>query len=193
MMKELVVASNNPCKLVEIKELVHNVQLWTLKDIGFNAEIPEPFETFRENALSKAQTVQAFCGKNVFSEDSGLCVAALGGKPGVHSAHFCGERNDERNLQQVLTELKGEINRKAFYTAVIALIWNGETHYFEGYCHGTIAKEKHGTGGFGYDPVFVPDGFTSTFGELPASTKNAISHRSEAVKKMVEFLKNEID
>ena len=187
-MKELVIASNNRGKLKEIMEVVQDVKLWTLADIGFMAEIPEPFETFRENALIKAQTVHDFCNKNAFSEDSGLCVAALSGRPGVHSAHYCGTRNDEGNLQKVLAELEGISDRRAHYTAMIALIWNGEVHYFDGFCHGTIATEKRGTGGFGYDPIFIPDGYTDTFGELDPAIKNTISHRAAAVHQMIAFL-----
>jgi XTP/dITP diphosphohydrolase len=190
MEQELVVASNNAGKLKEIELLLQHIKLLTLKDIGFAAEIPEPYHTFRENAYEKAKTVFNFCHKNVFAEDSGICVRALQDAPGVDSAHYSGSRNDEANLQKVLLEMKQTNFRYAYYKAVICLIWKGETHYFEGVCEGKIMKEKRGENGFGYDPIFVPDGHTLTFAELPVEVKNSISHRSKAVQKMVAFLNN---
>ena len=169
--------------------MVEGIELLSLKDIGFMEEIAEPFHTFEENALAKASAVHRRCGKNVFADDSGLCVNALDGAPGVDSAHYCGMRDDEQNLQKVLTELKSAADRSAFYKAVICLIWNDEVYYFEGICEGDIMDEKRGAGGFGYDPIFVPKGYNQTFGELPLSIKNLISHRGKAVKKMVDFLK----
>ncbi len=160
----------------------------SLKEIGFTEEIPEHYHSFEENALAKASAINKFCGKNVFADDSGLCIHALNGEPGVDSAHYCGVRDDEQNLQKVLKELKGAEDRDAFYKAVICLIWEGEVYYFEGICNGTIIDEKRGAGGFGYDPVFIPEGYNQTFGELPLDVKNGISHRGKAVKKMVEFL-----
>jgi XTP/dITP diphosphohydrolase len=191
-MEQLVIASNNAGKIREIRELVESVELLSLQDIEFTEEIAEPFFTFEENALAKASAIHQFSGKNVFADDSGLCVTALNGIPGVDSAHYCGERNDEQNLQKVLTELNGADDRSAFYKAVICLIWNDDVYYFEGICRGHIINEKRGGGGFGYDPVFVPDGYEQTFAELPLSIKNQISHRGKAVKKMVEFLKEKV-
>jgi XTP/dITP diphosphohydrolase len=185
---QLVIASNNKGKIHEIEKLVTGVELLSLADIGFTAEIPEPFQTFNENAHAKASAIHAFCGKNVFADDSGICVSALGGAPGVDSAHYSGTRSDELNLQKVLHELAGAGDRSAYYKAVICLIWNGEVHYFEGVCEGMIIKEKRGDGGFGYDPVFVPNGFLQTFAELPLSTKNEISHRGMAIGKMIRFI-----
>jgi XTP/dITP diphosphohydrolase len=190
MEQELVVASNNAGKLKEIAALIQNIKLYTLKDIGFTAEIPEPHHTFRENAHEKAITVFNFCGKNVFAEDSGICVRALQDAPGVDSAHYSGTRNDEANLQKVLLALKQTNFRYAYYKAVICLIWKGEIHYFEGVCEGKISYEKRGENGFGYDPIFIPEGHTLTFAELPAEVKNSISHRSKAVQKMIAFLNN---
>ncbi len=191
-MQQLVIASNNEGKIREIRELVQDVELLSLRDIDFTQEIEEPFHTFEENALAKASAIYEFCGKNVFADDSGLCVNALLGAPGVDSAHYSGKRDDEQNLQKVLHELKGSADRSAFYKAVICLIWDGEVYYFEGICEGKIIDEKRGEGGFGYDPVFVPDGYDMTFGELPLNIKNRISHRGKAVKKMVEFLTERI-
>ena len=169
--------------------MLPGIRLLSLQEIGFSEDTPEPWHTFEENALAKASAVYKFCGKNVFADDSGICANALGGRPGVDSAHFSGSRDDEGNLRRLLKELEDKEDRTAYYKAVICLIWNGEVYYFEGLCHGLIAREKHGHGGFGYDPVFVPDGFDETFGELSPEVKNSISHRGKAVRKMVEFIK----
>jgi XTP/dITP diphosphohydrolase len=186
--KELVIASNNPGKIREIREVVRGIELRSLGDIGFTEEIPEPFHTFEENALAKASAIYTATGKNVFADDSGLCVIALNGAPGVDSAHYSGSRNDEANLQQVLAELKDKEDRSAFYKAVICLMWEGEVYYFEGICEGRIIEQKRGERGFGYDPIFIPTGYDETFGELPSDIKNSISHRGKAVRKMVEWL-----
>ncbi len=187
-MQQLVIASNNAHKISEIKALVGDIELLSLKDIGFTEDIAEPFHTFEENALAKASAIYKFCDKNVFADDSGICVHALGGAPGVDSAHFSGERDDEKNLQKVLAGLKGQEDRRAFYKAVICLVWDGEVYYFEGICEGKIIEEKRGEGGFGYDPIFIPDGYDLTFAELPLRVKNKVSHRGKAVMKMVEYL-----
>ncbi len=169
--------------------MVGDIELLSLKDIGFTEDIPEPYHTFEENALAKASAIYKFSGKNVFADDSGICVNALNGAPGVDSANFSGARDDEKNLQKVLKELKGAQDRSAFYKAVICLIWDGEVYYFEGICEGEIIGAKRGEGGFGYDPIFIPVGYEQTFADLPLSLKNKISHRGKAVMKMVEFLK----
>lgn len=191
-MQELVIASNNAGKILEIRQMIEGISLLSLRDVGFDAEIAEPFHTFEENAFAKASAIHQFSGKNVFADDSGICVNALKGEPGVDSAHYSGERDDEKNLQKVLQELKGAEDRTAFYKAVICLIWNERTYYFEGICNGHIIEEKRGTSGFGYDPIFIPDGYDETFAQLPLSVKNQISHRGIAVKKMVDFLQSEI-
>jgi XTP/dITP diphosphohydrolase len=190
-MQELVIASNNRGKIGEIRAMVEDIDLLSLNDIGFTGDIPEPYDTFEENALAKASAIHKFSGKNVFADDSGMCVNALDGLPGVDSAHYSGDRDDEKNLQLVLTNLLGSNDRSAFYKAVICLIWNEETYFFDGVCEGTIIGEKRGTGGFGYDPIFVPTGYDQSFGELPLDIKNQISHRAKAVRKMVEFLKTQ--
>ena len=187
-MKELVIASNNPGKIREIREVVRGIELLSLSDIGFTEEIPEPFHTFEENALAKASAIYTATGKNVFADDSGLCINALNGAPGVDSAHYSGKRDDEANLQKALSELKGSDDRSAFYKAVICLMWEGEVYYFEGICEGQIIEQKRGERGFGYDPIFIPAGYDETFGELPSDIKNSISHRGKAVRKMVEWL-----
>lgn len=187
-MKELVIASNNQGKILEINAMIEGIELLSLNDIGFTDEIPEPYFTFEENAMAKASSIHAYCGKNVFADDSGICVNALNGEPGVISAHYSGKRDDEANLQKVLRELKDKNDRSAYYKAVICLIWDEETYFFEGICNGRVIEEKRGTGGFGYDPIFIPDGYNETFAELPLSIKNKISHRGKAVEKMVQFL-----
>jgi len=187
---ELVIASNNKGKIKEIREVLQEVELLSLSDIGFTEDTPEPWHTFEENAHAKANAVYLFCGKNVFADDSGLCVNHLGGAPGVDSAHYSGTRDDEQNLQRVLRELEGADDRSAYYKAVICLVWDGEVYYFDGTCEGQIISEKRGSGGFGYDPIFIPDGYERTFAELPPEVKNAISHRGKAVRKMVGFIKS---
>lgn len=188
----LVIASNNAGKIKEIRQLLPGMELLSLKDIGFDKEIPEPYHTFAENAAVKARTVHEFCGRNTFADDSGICVPVLNDAPGVFSARYAGEPcDDERNLQKLLDEMKGKEDRRAYYKAVICLVWNGKEHYFEGTCHGTLATTPSGTGGFGYDPIFVPDGYDQTFGKLSADIKNQLSHRGEAVRKMVSFIKSQ--
>ena len=191
-MQQLVIASNNAHKISEIKALVGDIELLSLRDIGFTDDIAEPFHTFEENALAKASAIYKFSGKNVFADDSGICVNALSGAPGVDSAHYSGTRDDEKNLQKVLAGLKGEEDKSAFYKAVICLIWDGEVYYFEGICEGNIIDGKRGEGGFGYDPIFIPAGYNQTFAELPLNTKNKISHRGKAVRKMIDFLRDKI-
>jgi XTP/dITP diphosphohydrolase len=189
---ELVMASNNKGKIREIKELLQDVQLLSLTDIGFTEDIPEPWHTFEENAHAKAWTIFSFSGKNVFADDSGICVRHLAGRPGVDSAHYSGKRDDEANLQQVLHNMNGVADRSAWYKAVICLVWDGTEHYFEGICEGTLLEEKRGAGGFGYDPIFIPEGYEQTFAELSPEVKNAISHRGKAVRQMVAFIKNRL-
>jgi XTP/dITP diphosphohydrolase len=189
-MKELVIASNNQGKIREIRSMIDNIQLLSLADVNFTEEIEEPFKTFEQNALAKAGTIHNATGKNVFADDSGICIEALNGEPGVDSAIYAGlPRSDERNLQKVLDELKGIENRRAYYIAVICLIWDEEVYYFEGRCYGQITEAPIGNGGFGYDPIFIPDGYDKSFGELPLNIKNEISHRGKAVRAMVDFLK----
>ncbi len=188
-MTEIVLASNNAGKIKELKALLPAFHLLSLKDIGFDLEIPEPFETFEENAKEKAKTIFEFCGKNVLADDSGLCVSALNGSPGVHSAYYGGHpRSDEKNNLQLLTALKGNINREANYKAIICLYRKEGVHFFEGTCQGTILEAPQGNAGFGYDPLFVPNGFTQTFAELPLEVKNKLSHRGKAIEKLKAFL-----
>jgi XTP/dITP diphosphohydrolase len=187
---EIVIATNNAGKLNEIQAMLPGYILHTMRAIGFTDNIPEPYETFEQNALTKAQTVYHFCGKAVMADDSGICIAALDDKPGVYSARYAGpDATDHENVQKALQELQGIQDRSAYYKAVICLILNEQTYFFEGFCHGTITEAPIGEGGFGYDPIFVPNGYSDTFAQLPLSVKNGLSHRGEAIRKMVAFLK----
>ncbi len=160
-----------------------------LQDIGCPLDLPETSPTIEGNALQKARYVYENYGVDCFSEDTGLEVEALGGEPGVLSARFAGEgKNAEDNMQLVLEKMAGEENRKARFYTVIALMLGGEEHLFEGIAEGEIRRERSGTGGFGYDPIFQPMGFERTFAELTKEEKNAISHRGKAVGKLVKFL-----
>lgn len=188
-MQQLVIASNNKGKIEEIRSMIDNIELLSLSDIGFEEEIEEPFHSFEENALTKARTIVAFSVKNAFADDSGLCVPALKNEPGVHSAYYGGlPRTDEKNNARLLKELEHVADRTAFYKCVICLIWEADTYFFEGICEGTIALHPTGEKGFGYDPLFIPAGYEESFGVLPLSVKNELSHRGKAVRKMVEFL-----
>lgn len=187
---KLIFASNNAHKIAEIREkLPMGIEIFSLKDIQFFEEIPEPFDTFYDNAKIKAETIYRFSHTNVFSEDSGLVIPALDGGPGVFSARYAGEgKNDRDNLEKVLKEMEGKENREAYYLAHICLIWDGEEIHFEGRCEGRIADSPKGNGGFGYDPIFIPNGFEETFGELEPNVKLSISHRTRALQEMVQWL-----
>lgn len=188
---ELVFASNNPHKLQEIAAILGpEFHLSSLSEIGCSEEIPEPWPTLEENALAKARFVYQRYGRNCFADDTGLEVDALGGRPGVQSARYAGPgKNSRDNMLKLLEELKNESRRKARFRAVIALIIDGEEMLFEGIVNGVIAHEPKGEGGFGYDPVFIPEGYEQTFGQLPAELKNTMSHRFRAIEKLVGFLK----
>jgi XTP/dITP diphosphohydrolase len=187
---EFVFATNNPRKIKEIRQLAgDNMVIQTLRECGISEELPEPYETFAKNAWSKANYVFKKTGKDCWAEDSGLVVPALEGAPGVFSARYAGiPPNDERNNNKLLKEIEGKSNRTAYYHATICLILKGTEHYFEGRCDGKIIEEYRGVNGFGYDPLFIPDGFDKTFGELDAVTKNAISHRSKVFHKLMSFI-----
>ena len=188
-MKELVLASANKKKIAELQDLVEGLHILSLKDIGFNQTIEEPYFTFKENALQKARTVFNFCNKNVLSDDSGLSVLTLNNQPGVFSARYAGEQaTDEENLNKLLHDMEGKESRKAFYTAVLCLIWDGVPHYFEGTCHGVLISEPRGSNGFGYDPIFIPNGYEQTFAELSPEVKKKISHRAQAMRELENFL-----
>lgn len=187
---ELVFATNNRHKLNEVQALLEGkFRLVSLADMGFFEDIPEDYDTLQANALQKARHIYSLRRKNCFADDTGLEVEALNGKPGVYSARYAGEqKNPKDNIKKLLENLEGVKNRNAVFRTVIALIINGEEHLFEGNVTGTIVDEEQGSDGFGYDPVFLPNGYTQTFAQMPLSLKNKISHRGLAVTKLVNFL-----
>ena len=189
-MRKIVFATNNKHKLIEIRSiLVDDFEVLSLSDIGFYEDIPETGNTLAENASIKSQHIFERFKIDCFSDDTGLEVDALDGRPGVYSARFAGENSTyEQNVDKLLRELKDVENRKARFKTVISLILDGNEYQFEGKVEGTITKNKHGTKGFGYDPVFLPDGYQQTFAEMSAELKNSISHRGKAVAKLVDFL-----
>lgn len=188
---KLVFATNNAHKLEEVADkLSGSIELLSLTDIGCNDDIEETGTTFNENASIKSQFIWNKYHLNCFGDDSGLEIDALGGEPGVYSARYAGGHgNHAANMDKVLEKLKDETNRKARFRTVISLIWNGRETFFEGTVEGTIRHERSGNGGFGYDPIFQPDGYDVTFAEMSMAQKNAISHRARAVEKLVAFLK----
>lgn len=189
---KLCLATNNRHKIEELQAILGNkFELVTLEEIGCFDEIPETQPTMEGNSLQKAQYVYDNFGVNCFADDSGLEVDALGGEPGVYSARYAGEeRSHAKNIEKLLTNLKGVEDRSAQFRAVVTLIIDGEINQFEGIIRGKIIDELRGNGGFGYDPVFVPEGFDRTFAEMTMDEKNPISHRGRSVAKLVEFLAN---
>lgn len=190
MKRKLVFATNNAHKLDEVREVVKdNFEILSLKDIGCNEDIDETGATLAENALIKVRYVKEKYAYDCFGDDTGLEVEALNGAPGVFSARYAGDGHDAKaNMKKLLKELEGKTNRKACFRTVIALILDGKEYQFEGRIDGDILTEEHGTAGFGYDPVFRPEGYTQTFAELGIDIKNEISHRALAVKALCEFL-----
>lgn len=189
-MKLIVFASSNEGKTKEIKSLLENeFKVVNLLDIGCTEEIPETTDTFEGNALQKSTYVLENYQLDCFADDSGLEVEALNGDPGVYSARYSGSRDNEKNIKLLLSKLNGINDRKAQFRTVISLLLDGKNYFFEGIIKGEIISEKRGKGGFGYDPIFIPEGYNETFAELDASIKNKISHRAIATKKMIAFLK----
>lgn len=189
---KLVFATNNAHKLEEIRAILGtDMEILSLADIDCHDDIPETAETLEGNALIKARWVKERYGFDCFADDTGLEVSALGGAPGVHTARYAyPDRHDpEANTQKLLEALKNKNDRSARFRTVVALIYNGEEHLFEGIVNGQIATEKRGTEGFGYDPVFSPEDTGRTFAELGVEVKNRISHRARAVQKLVDFLR----
>ena len=191
MKKKFVFATNNAHKLEEVTAILGDkIELLSMKDIHCHADIPETADTLEGNALLKARYIFENYNMDCFADDTGLEVEALNGAPGVYSARYAGgEGHDsEANMKKLLKELSGETNRKAQFRTAICLIEGGEEHLFEGVVKGEIIEEKRGNSGFGYDPVFVPEGFSQTFAELGAEIKNQISHRARAVQCLCEYL-----
>ncbi|MGL5274470.1 non-canonical purine NTP diphosphatase [Myroides sp.] len=187
---KLVFASNNKNKIKEIRnQLPDSIEILSLEDIGCNIDIPETADTIEGNAKLKADFVKRHYGYDCFADDSGLEVDALNGAPGVYSARYAGEqKNDNDNIDKLLEVLKEEDNRKANFKTVIALNLHTETYFFTGIIDGQLLKERKGTDGFGYDPIFVAEGMDKSFAEIDIKAKNAISHRGKAVTQLVDFL-----
>ncbi|KAA6324244.1 Nucleoside triphosphate pyrophosphohydrolase [termite gut metagenome] len=190
MAQQFVFATNNPHKLEEVSFILGNkITLLSLNDINCHIDIPETAGTIEGNALLKARYIYENYQLNCFADDTGLEVEALNNEPGVHSARYAGEeKNAKANVLKVLQKLEGMENRKAQFRTVIALLLNGKEYLFEGVVCGEIIKEKKGSSGFGYDPVFIPEGYDKTFAELGNEVKNTISHRAVAINKLYEFL-----
>ncbi|MCO6501329.1 MAG: non-canonical purine NTP diphosphatase [Vicingus serpentipes] len=187
---KLVFATNNKNKIKEIKHLIgDSIELLSLEEINCNEDIPETSDTIPGNALQKARYVYEKYGYNCFADDTGLEIEALNGAPGIYSARYAGEqRLAENNMNKVLSELNGIENREAQFKTVIALIVDGQEHLFEGIVQGEITPKKSGSAGFGYDPIFQPEGYDITFSEMSLEEKNKISHRGKAVKKLIDYL-----
>ena len=187
---KIVFATNNQHKLDEIKKISKGqLDILSLRDIDCHEEIPETGDTLKENALIKARFVKDKFGLDSFADDTGLEVEALDNAPGIYSSRYAGpECDSEDNMQKLLNDLQGKENRKAQFRTVIALILNEEVHYFEGTIQGEIIQKKEGTNGFGYDPIFKPNGYKKTFGDLSEDIKNKLSHRAIATQKLVAFL-----
>lgn len=189
-MKNLVFATSNPNKIKEANNLLPAaLEVKGLKDIGCTEEVPETSPTIQGNALQKARYVFENYQVNCFSEDTGLEIDALNGEPGVYTARYAGEARDkEANMAKAIANLEGKSNRGAQFRTVIALIIDGQEYTFEGIARGMIAMQKQGTEGFGYDPIFIPEGYDRSFAQMTQAEKNEISHRGQAVRKLVTFL-----
>ncbi|HVV55826.1 MAG TPA: non-canonical purine NTP diphosphatase [Mucilaginibacter sp.] len=190
MAVQLVFVTNNRHKLDEVAQKLNGaIRLLTLSDIGVNEDIAETGKTFEENASIKSHYIYDRYDRNCFADDSGLEVDALNGEPGVYSARYAGKHGDhDANIDKLLAMLEGIENRKARFVCIISLVWKDREYFFDGTVTGTIRHERAGTGGFGYDPVFQPDGYDITFAEMSMEEKNRLSHRARAVEKLVEFL-----
>ena len=189
-MHTLIFATNNRNKVAEIQSLVGpNFTIIPLKEAGIEIDIPEPHDQLEANAQEKAVTIFNLTHQNCFSEDTGLEIEGLGGAPGVKSARYAGENsNAQANIDLVLSKMAGIENRTAQFRTVICLIWENQTYYFEGICKGQILSNMQGENGFGYDPIFVPDGASKSFANMTMDEKNQFSHRKKAVTQLFEFL-----
>lgn len=187
-MKEIIIATNNNGKLKEFNKILNkfDIKCLGLKDINFTDEIVEDKETFKENALIKAKSLYEFCGKPVIADDSGICVDALNNQPGVYSARYMNLETFDEKMNYILNRI--DKNRKAFFNCTICLYNGKEEYYFEGILNGTISAKQLGSNGFGYDPIFIPNDFNQTLAQLNDDIKNSISHRKQAIDKLMEFL-----
>jgi XTP/dITP diphosphohydrolase len=186
----LIFATNNEHKVKEIRSVIGpSFHIITLREAGIDIDIPEPHDTLEANATEKSQTIHRMTGQDCFSEDTGLEVDALNGEPGVKSARYAGDGRDfQQNIDKLLGKLGNNPNRKARFRTVISLILQGREYFFEGICEGNILEEQQGSKGFGYDPVFVPDGAEKSFAEMSMEEKNKYSHRQKAVSQLIDFL-----
>lgn len=194
-MLEIIFATNNAHKVQEIRNRTEGfLKVISLKEAGIHETIPEPFNTLKENASAKSKFIYKRLHKNCFSEDTGLFVEALDGEPGVHSARYAGDdANDSANVEKLIHKMFGKENRKASFITIISLMLEGKEYFFEGKCTGHIVEIANGDMGFGYDPVFMPDGSNKTFGEMNMDEKNEFSHRRKAVDQLLSFLEKEKD
>ncbi|MBO7272707.1 MAG: non-canonical purine NTP diphosphatase [Bacteroidaceae bacterium] len=192
---KLVFATNNRHKLEEVRAILGNkIEVLSLNDIDCHDDIPETADTLEGNALIKARYIHEKFGVDCFADDTGLEVEALNGEPGVYSARYAGEDcNPEANMYKLLQNLTGENNRNAQFRTVIALIINGEEKLFNGIVKGTISREKMGNAGFGYDPIFIPEGFSESFAQMTSEMKNSISHRYRATEELSNYFKKQYD
>lgn len=190
MIPTLVFATNNQHKVTEIRSVIGSrFNIITLQEAGIDIDIPEPHPTLEANAAEKSQTIHRLTNQDCFSEDTGLEVAALNGEPGVKSARYAGDGRDfQQNIIKLLRNLEGHANRSAQFRTVISLILHNKEYQFEGTCTGKITAAQKGSEGFGYDPVFIPDGAEKTFGEMGIEEKNKYSHRKKAVARLIDFL-----
>ena len=189
-MNTLIFATNNQHKGDEIRAVLgENFNIITLKEAGINIDIPEPHDTLEANASEKSKTIFLLTNKDCFSEDTGLEVEAIKGEPGVKSARYAGtNRSFDENIEKLLINLSSTANRNARFRTIISLLINGNEYLFEGICKGKITLNRKGENGFGYDPVFIPDGSNKTFAEMDMTEKNKFSHRKKALQKLIEFL-----
>jgi len=190
-MNTIIFATNNDHKVIEVRGILkEKFRILSLKEAGIEIDIPEPYDSIEENACEKARVIHRLTGKSCFGEDTGLEVDVLNGEPGVKSARYAGEeRSFEKNIDKLLGKLENKENRKAQFRTVVCLIGNGKQKIFEGICKGTIIAQRRGDSGFGYDPVFIPDGSSKTFAEMSLEEKNRFSHRKKAIQKLTSFLK----
>jgi XTP/dITP diphosphohydrolase len=190
-MDKLIFATNNLNKVTEVRKVLGNLfDIISLEEAGIDIDIPEPHDTLRANATEKSITIFHLTKKNCFSEDSGLEVNALYGEPGVRSARYAGKGSSaEDNIKKLLRHMEDEEDKAARFHTVISLILDGSEHFFEGTCEGKIIAEQRGLNGFGYDPIFIPDGSDKTFAEMDMDEKNKFSHRKKAMTKLIDFLK----
>ncbi len=188
---KLVFATNNKHKLAEIQQVLGDkFEIISLKDLNFSEDIPEPHDSLEDNAREKSSFVYNRFKMNCFADDTGLEIEALNGEPGVYAARYAGENPSyDDNMNKVLENLKGIENRKARFRTVVSLIIDGKEFQFEGIVEGKILKEKHGDAGFGYDPIFMPDGYNQSFAQMSHNIKNKISHRGKAIEKLIAFLR----